>query len=73
MKRGNEYAKRIDMPRGNGIFTPLTTADMRVKFFDNVSFSQTIPMNKAEKTLGFLEKIEEIDDINRIIKLLVTR
>ena len=57
--------------RGNGIFTPLTTADMRAKFFDNVAFSQTISMDKAEKVLGLIERIEEVDNVNKIIKLLV--
>jgi 2-methylcitrate dehydratase PrpD len=71
MKQGNEYEKRIDMPKGNGIFTPLTKADMRAKFFDNVAFSQTVSMEKAEKVLDLIEGIEKIDNINKIIKLLV--
>ena len=71
MKQGNEYEKRVDMPKGNGILTPLTTADMRAKFFDNVAFSQTISMEKAEKVLDLIERIEEVDNINKIIKLLV--
>ena len=58
-------------PRGNGIFTPLTAADMRTKYFDNVAFSQTISMDKAEKVLGLIERIEEVDNVNKIIKLLV--
>ena len=71
MKQGNEYDKRIDMPKGNGIFTPLTKADMRAKYFDNVAFSKTISMEKAEKVLDLIERIEEVDNINKIIKLLV--
>jgi 2-methylcitrate dehydratase PrpD len=71
MKQGNEYDKRIDMPKGNGIFTPLTKADMRKKYFDNVAFSKTVSMEKAEKVLNLIERIEEVDNINRIIKLLV--
>jgi hypothetical protein len=71
MKQGNEYEKRVDMPRGNGIFTPLTAAEMRAKFFDNISFSQTISMGKAEKVLDLIEKIEKVNNINKIIKLLV--
>lgn len=73
MKQGNEYEKKVDMPRGNGIFTPLTTADMRTKYFDNVAFSQTISRDNAEKLLGLIERIEEVDNINKIIKLLVAQ
>jgi 2-methylcitrate dehydratase PrpD len=73
MKQGNEYEKRVDMPKGNGIFTPLTAADMRAKYFDNVAFSQTISMDKAEKVLDLIEKIEEVDNVNKIIKLLVAQ
>jgi len=54
------------------LFTPLTSADMKTKFFDNVAFPQTITMNETEKTLGLTEQIEEVDNINKIIKLLVT-
>jgi 2-methylcitrate dehydratase PrpD len=71
MKQGNEYDKRIDMPKGNGISTPLTKADMRAKYFDNVAFSKTVSMEKAEKVLDLIERIEEVDNINKIIKLLV--
>jgi hypothetical protein len=45
---------------------------MKTKFFDNVAFPQTITMNETEKTLGLTEQIEEVDNINKIIKLLVT-
>jgi 2-methylcitrate dehydratase PrpD len=72
MKQGNEYDKRIDMPKGNGIFTPLTKADMRTKFFDNVAFSKTVSMEKAEKVLDLIERLEEVDNIHKIIRLLVT-
>lgn len=72
MKQGNEYDKRIDMPKGNGIFTPLTKADMRTKFFDNVAFSKTVSMEKAEKVLDLIERLEEVDNIHKITRLLVT-
>jgi 2-methylcitrate dehydratase PrpD len=71
MKQGSEYEKQIDMPKGNGIHTPLTRAEMRTKFFDNVAFSQTISLEKAEKLLGLLERIEKVDNVNKIVKLLV--
>jgi hypothetical protein len=71
MKQGNEYEKRIDMPKGNGIFTPLTKADMRTKFFDNVAFSKTVSMEKAKKVLDLIERLEEVDNINKMIRLLV--
>jgi 2-methylcitrate dehydratase PrpD len=70
-KQGNEYEKRVDMPKGNGIFTPLTPAEKKDKFFANVEFSKTVPLDKAAKALSALERIEETDNIADIMNLLV--
>ncbi len=71
MKQGIEYEKQVDMPKGNGILTPLTTDEIKKKYFDNVAFSRTITMENAEKVITLIEKIEEIHNVNKIIKLLV--
>ena len=65
MKEGGEYETRVDMPKGNGTFTPLTTAEKRAKFFDNVGFSNTISLDKAEKALDLLERLEEVDNVTK--------
>jgi 2-methylcitrate dehydratase PrpD len=71
MRNGGEYEARVDMPKGNGVLTPLSPAEKRTKFFDNVNFSKTVPADRAEKALGLLEKLEEINNVEEIFKLLV--
>ena len=71
MKEGSEFETRVDMPKGNNTFTPLTLSEKRAKFFDNVRFSDTISLDKAEKTLGLLERLEEVDNVAKVVSLLV--
>jgi 2-methylcitrate dehydratase PrpD len=71
MKQGGEYEKTVDMPKGNGVLTPLTPAEKRAKFFDNVAFSKMISLDKAEKALNLLERLEEVDNVAKVIRLLV--
>ncbi len=71
MKQGSEYETRVDMPKGNGVLTPLSPAEKRAKFFDNVRFSNTISADKAEKALELLESLEEVDNVANIFKHLV--
>jgi 2-methylcitrate dehydratase PrpD len=71
MKQGIEYETRVDMPRGNDVLTPLTPAEKRAKFFDNVRFSNTISLERAEKALDFLGKLEKMEHVSRLIELLV--
>jgi 2-methylcitrate dehydratase PrpD len=71
MKQGRQYEKTVDMPKGNGVLTPLTPAEKRAKFFDNVAFSKMISLDKAEKALNLLERIEEVDNVAKVIRLLV--
>jgi 2-methylcitrate dehydratase PrpD len=71
MRNGGEYEARVDMPKGHGILTPLSAAEKKAKFFDNVNFSNTVPTDRAEKALGLLERLEETDDVTEVFKLLV--
>ncbi|HVN94823.1 MAG TPA: MmgE/PrpD family protein [Syntrophorhabdaceae bacterium] len=73
MKQGIELIREVDMPRGNGILTPLASAEIRKKFLDNVAFSGTISLENGEKVLSLLERLEEVNDVNEIISLLVPR
>jgi 2-methylcitrate dehydratase PrpD len=71
-KQGKEFEKRVDIPKGLDTVTPLTPADKKEKFMNNVAFSKTVPLGKAEKVLSMLERLEEIDNLAKIVKLLVT-
>lgn len=70
MKQGNEYETRVDMPKGSGVLTPLSPAEKKAKFFDNVSFSDLVPSDKAKKAFDLLENLEEVDNVAKIFELL---
>jgi transcriptional/translational regulatory protein YebC/TACO1 len=40
---------------------------------DQVRFSRTVTVENAEKIIKLLEKLEEVDDISRIIELTCAR
>ncbi len=71
MKNGAEYLKQVDMPKGNGVYTPLTHAEKREKFFDNVRFAQSLPVDRAERALDMIENLERVTDTGEIVRLLV--
>jgi 2-methylcitrate dehydratase PrpD len=71
MRNGDEHEKHVDMPKGNEVFTPLTPTEKKDKFFANVAFSGTVPLEKAKKAAGLMESIEKIDNVTEIIRLLV--
>jgi 2-methylcitrate dehydratase PrpD len=70
-KQGIEYEKRVDIPKGHGISTPLTYTEKKDKFFANVEFSGTISREKARKVVGLIENMEGVDNVADIAKLLV--
>ena len=70
-RQGKEYEACVDMPKGSDTFTPLTQAEKREKFRSNIAFSKTVPTDKAEKALTLLERIEETENVAKIIRLLV--
>ncbi|MGA2109247.1 MAG: MmgE/PrpD family protein [Syntrophorhabdales bacterium] len=69
---GKEYEKGIDVPRGMDASAPLAGAEKREKFLANVVFSRTVSPDKAEKALSLLERLEEIDNVAKILRLLVS-
>jgi 2-methylcitrate dehydratase PrpD len=71
MNQGAEYETEVILAKGHGILTPLSKAEERQKFMDQAAFSGTIPLSKAQDALSLLEKIEEIEHIDRLIELLV--
>jgi 2-methylcitrate dehydratase PrpD len=70
-KQGKKYEARVEMPKGSDTFTPLSKEEKREKFRTNVAFSNTVTAERADEALGMLERLETIDDVTKIIKLLV--
>ncbi len=71
MKDGKEYEMQVDIPRGNDTATPLTKEEKRQKFLNNAAFSKRVSPKNAEEALGMLERIEEIDWVGKVVKLLI--
>lgn len=69
-KHGKEYKATVDMPKGSDTFTPLSQGEKRQKFLDNCTFSKVLPKARAEEVLAMLERLEEVDDVGSVVKLL---
>lgn len=72
MRDGQEWSARVDVPKGDPVHSPLTNEEISEKFRANVAFSKTVPEEAAETALTMLRKLEEMDDVTKIIELLVT-
>ncbi len=71
MKDGRDYFASVSSAKGDSIEKPLTEKEIKNKFKDNVLFSKKLTEPKAESVLKMLEQLEEIDDVSKIVKLLV--
>jgi 2-methylcitrate dehydratase PrpD len=70
-KDGREFSAYEDFAKGNPVEKPLSKQEIEAKFRDNVAFSKTISKRNAEKILDLLNNLEEVDDISRMVELLV--
>ncbi len=71
MKSGETLVEAVDVPTGDPIGKPLSKDEIVDKFRANVDFSQTVTRDSAERVLGLLEELEELDSVGKIVKLLV--
>ena len=71
MRNGRGFCECNDTPKGEPVEKPLSMDEIRAKFQTNVDFSQTVTRDNAEKLLGLLENLEKLDNVNKIVKLLV--
>jgi 2-methylcitrate dehydratase PrpD len=71
MKNGQEFTEFVKSPKGDSIKNPMTKGEIIDKFWVNIKFSKTVTEKKGEKLLGLLEKLEEIDHVNKIVELLL--
>ena len=71
MTDGTEYSAHVDVPRGEPVLNPLTSSEIRDKFRSNVAYSMMITPEKTEKALAMLERLEEVENVTQLIRLLV--
>jgi len=71
MRDGREFSEFTDAPKGDPVRNPMSKDEIIAKFRANVDFSQTVTKENAERLLGLLENLEELENINKIVELLV--
>jgi 2-methylcitrate dehydratase PrpD len=71
MKDGREFSEATDAPKGDPISNPMSKKEIIAKFWANVDFSKTVTRKNAEELLDLLEKLEELDNINKVVRLLM--
>jgi 2-methylcitrate dehydratase PrpD len=71
LKDGRNFSAHISVPKGNELQNPMTRDEKRDKFRGNLSFSKKVSAENGEKALRLLEDLEEVQDIRKIVKLLV--
>jgi 2-methylcitrate dehydratase PrpD len=71
MKDGRKFVESTDTPMGDPVNNPMSKDKIIEKFRANIEFSQTVTKENGDKLLGLLDKLESLDNVNRIIALLV--
>jgi 2-methylcitrate dehydratase PrpD len=71
MKDGRKLSTYEECAKGNALKKPLSKEEIEEKFRGNVAFSKTVSKADAEKLLDMLNHIEEIKDINQVVRLLL--
>jgi 2-methylcitrate dehydratase len=72
MKDGRKYSEYLRMAVGDPS-NPLSREGLIEKFINQVEFSKKVPRNNAEKIIEMVEKLEKIDNIQKIIDLAVMK
>jgi 2-methylcitrate dehydratase PrpD len=70
MNDGREFSESSDAAKG-APQNPMSKDDVLAKYWANVDYSKTVTRKNAEKLLALLENLEGLDNVNRIVPLLV--
>lgn len=71
LKDGRTFEASVEVPRGDEILNPLSREEKLQKFLDNVSFSGFMSLQRARELLKYLEDLESLRDVRKIIRFLV--
>ncbi len=70
MKNGKVYSKRIDLPYGHPD-RPMSWESIVNKFRDCLSHAaKPVPKDNMEKVIDMVGKLEEVEDVSKIVRLL---
>ncbi|MFC1901421.1 MmgE/PrpD family protein [Chloroflexota bacterium] len=71
MKDGREISAFTEVPRGDLAVDPLTRDEIKGKFRASVDFSKVISCDNAEKALGLLDELENLENMTGLVKALI--
>jgi 2-methylcitrate dehydratase PrpD len=71
MRDGRVFSESTNTWKGDPLASPLSKEEIVNKFWKQVDFSQTIRKEAAEQLLERIERIEELDNVNRMTELLI--
>jgi len=71
MNDGTEYMAESRIAKGEIPGNPMSKDELSAKFWDNVEFANRHTRDNVEKLLSLLENIEDLYDINKLVRLLV--
>jgi len=71
MKDGRVFSEFSEKPKGDPVINPMSKDEIKDKFRANVHFSGTVSSGKGEEALKLLENLTELDNVSRIVSLLV--
>lgn len=72
MKDGRTFSEYVAQAIGEP-YNPLSREGLIAKFIEQVEFSQLVTKENAEKIIELVEKLEEMDNIQKILKLTAKR
>ncbi len=70
MKDGEIYREYLRMALGDPS-NPLSKEGLIQKFMNQVDFSRKVSRSNAEKIVKLVEKLEEVDNVQKIVELAV--
>ena len=70
VKDGRVFEKYVDVPKGDEFFNPLSREEKMEKFLENASFSRLMSREKAKELLGWLQDLESLTSLRRVVRLL---
>jgi len=72
VKQGAVYHKSLDIPRGFSA-NPLTNQEHAKRFRDCISYAgKPLPTGNIDKLIWSVNNLEEMEDVRRLIPLLLT-
>lgn len=71
MNDGRKFSESVDVPKGDQDRNPMSKDEIISKFWANIDFAETVTKKNAGELLSIFSKLEELNNLNRVIDLLV--